>query len=68
MNGGELCIGARLSGVWQRVEAELNRRRLGATLATAGLYENVRIMLLLCVCILSIGVCKSRVVDAIVRI
>jgi len=69
MNGGHLCIVVWLSSAWQRVEADLNRRWLGSTLASASLNENVRI-LLLCVwervCNLSSSVHKSWVVNAIV--
>ena len=59
-----------LGSLWQRVEADLDRRRLGATLGSAGLYEYVRILLRLCDWerVLSIGVQESRVVNAIVRI
>lgn len=69
MNGGHLCIVVLLGSLWQRVEADMDRRWLGTTLAGASLYENVRILLLCvqeCVCILSISVRESRVVNAIV--
>ena len=69
MNGGHLCIVVLLGSLWQRVKADVDCRWLGAALASASLYENVRVLLLcVCehVCILSLSVCESRVVNAIV--
>lgn len=71
MNGGQLCIVVRLGSLRQRVKADMNRLRLAAALGRASLYENVRILLLCvweCVCILSIGLHESRVVNAIMWI
>lgn len=71
MYGGQLCIVVRLGSLRQRVKADMNRLRLAAALGRASLYENVRILLLCvweCVCILSIGLHESRVVNAIMWI
>lgn len=71
MYGGHLCIVVLLGTLRQRVEAEVDPRLLVAALGTASLYENVRILLLCareCVCMSSISVRKSPVVNAIVRV
>lgn len=69
MNGGHRCVAVLLGSLWQRVQAEVHGRGGGAALGSPSLYDNVRILLLCvceCVCIRSIGVRESRVVNAIV--
>lgn len=69
MNGWHLCAAVLLGSLRQRVQADVDRLWLGTTLGRTGLDENVGMLLLCiweCVCVLSIRMYESRIVNAIV--